>query len=270
MSNTQFFSPKLVVTPSDKEQNRLRILVKNPLEYRELFVIKTDENGEPIKRDDGTLSVTPYRKLKIDGEIPSEIKAANSEERPKLVSAYICWNYSLNCLQIFSFHQASLRDAIAAVAGEARMDGKTLCDFDITVIKGGDGSKLNTKYSVEVDRQKGKIVYSEIEQEVIEFFQSCKNSGLIKGMNLIRNEYPFEGEAAEPMPENMKRISGLLTDGEGVTVSMLIEEEDPKAAGMIFRALVKKADEKGFVTENGFSYSIDELKTFRDEKICPF
>lgn len=269
MSNTQFFSPKLVATPSDKEQNRLRILVARPIEFWELFVTKTDDNGEPVKRDDGTLSVTPVRRLKIDGQIGADVKGSREDEKQKLVAAYIVFNYSLNCLQIFSFHQSSLRDAIAAVAGEARMDGKTLADFDITVIKSGDGSKLNTKYSVEVDRQKGKIVYTPVEPEVQEFYQMCKNSGLIKGIALIRNEYPFEGEAAEPMPQNMKRISGLLTSGDGATVKMLIEEQDEEAAGLIFRSLVKKCV-NGVITEDGVEYTYNDLVKIRDEKICPF
>lgn len=269
MSNTQFFSPKLVASPSDKEQNRLRILVPKPIEFWELFVTKLDDNGEPVKRDDGTFSVMPCRRLKIDGQIPADVKGARDDEKQKLVLAYVVYNYALNSLQIFSFSQSTLKEAMTAIAGEARMDGKTLADFDITVIKSGDGSKLNTKYSIEVDRQKGKIVYSPVEPEVQEFFQMCKGNGLVRGIALIRNEYPFEGEAAEPMPENMKKIAGLITSGDGVTVQALIDEQDEEMAKAIFRSLIKKCVD-GMIVENGVEYTYNELVKIRDEKICPF
>ena len=268
-NNNQFFSAKLVTTPADKEQNRLRVLVPRGIEFWELFVTKTDENGEPIKRDDGSYSVTPMRKLKIDGTFDASVKGAKDDERAKLVTAYIVWNYNLNCLQILSFHQASLRDAIAGVINEAKLDGKTLCDFDITILKTGDGSKMNTKYGLECDRQKGKIVYSPIEESVREFYETCKNSGLIKGSALLRNEYPFEGAAAEEMPQDMKRIAGLLTDGSGVTVAMLKAEEDAAAADLIFKSLVKKCVD-GYIEEDDVKYSFSDLVSIRDDKYCPF
>lgn len=269
MDNNQFFSARLVVSPQDKEANRLRILVPKPLDFYELFIEKIDEQGNLVKREDGTTAVTPYRKFKNDGLIPAEVKPAKDGDRQKYVSAYIVFNHSLQCLQIFSFHQVSIRDAVSALANEARLDGKTLADFDITILKTGDGSRTNTNYAIECDRQKGKIVYSEIEPEIVEFYKMMKNNGNINGAAIIRNEYPFTAEAAEPMPTDMKRISGLLTGGDGVTVQMLIDEEDADAAALIFRDLVKKCVD-GVIVENGVEYTFGQLQDIRDEKICPF
>lgn len=267
--NSQFFTPKLVTSPQDKEANRLRILVARPLEFWELFVPKKDDDGNILYREDNTVAVTPLRKFKNDGQIGAEHQPAKAGERQKLIVAYVAWNYYKNCLQIFSFHQATLKDAVSGLIAEAKLDGKTIADFDITILKTGDGSKMNTDYAIECDRKKGKIEYSPVEPEIDEFFKMLKSNGCINGAALLRNEYPFTAEAAEPMPTEMKRISGLLTTGEGSTVKMLLQEDDPDAAALIFRDLVKKCVD-GILVEDGVEYTFDDLKSLRDEKICPF
>ncbi len=274
MSAEQFFTPRLCVTPTDKEQNVIRILTPRPLEFLEIFVKRRGEDGEPQLRDDGTVKVVPLRKLASDGElIVPDINKGRATDYPKKVQAYLIWNYSQKRLQIFSVTQHSIKQAIEALSIEAELAGKTIADFDMTIIKSGDGSMTNTSYNIEVDRTRQKMVFTPLDASVQEFYSHCKNSGFVKGFLLLRNEYPFLGDAAEPMPKDISRAMGLI--GGGVTVEMLKTETDPTIAKMLFRELAKKAhenvDTQGYIADTeGTLHSIDELKQIRDEIITPF
>jgi|GEM_PF-6570108 hypothetical protein len=270
----QFFYPRLGADAKEKEHNRFRILNERPIQFSEIFVVKKDEKGEPIKKDDGTFKVTPLRMALCDGRIDiSKLQLGKPDDKPKDVDAYLIFNYKEKRLQILSVSQHTIRTALKDLAKEAELSGKFLTDFDITLVKKGDGTKNNTDYVLEVDRLKNKIVFDKLDKQIEEFFLHCKSSGNIHGHHLLSNEYPFDGAAAEPMPKDVKKIFALLKSGK-ITVDTLRKETDIVVAKMLFRELAKQAaentDHPGYLIDGDVLMSLDEIKQIRDEIITPF
>ena len=268
----QFFFPKLVSKPQDKESNVVRILNPRPLQFNEVFVVKKDEAGEVVKREDGTPRVMPFRRLLSDGKIEaSEVQKANPTDKVREIDCYIVFNYAENRLQIWSISQYTVKDALKALAAEAALSSKTISDFDLTIVKSGDGTITNTNYSVEVDRLKGKLVFTKLDKQIEEFFNYCKPN--IKGYLMLSNEHPLQGDAAEPMPKDVKKIFALLKSGK-ITVDTLRKETDIVVAKMLFRELAKQAaenkDNPGYLIDGDVLMSLDEIKQIRDEIITPF
>lgn len=268
----QFFYPRLVKNPKDKDQNVIRILNERPIQFSEVFIVKKDEKGVAMKKEDGKPKITPYRKLICDGQIDVNlIELAEKTDKPRDIDAYLVFNNHENRLQIWCIAQHKIRKALKDLSVEAALSGKKITDFDLTIVKSGDGTKNNTEYSIEVDRNNRKLVFSKLDKQVEEFYTYCKP--FIKGYALVAGEYPLQGDAAEPMPKDVKKIFALLKSGK-ITVDTLRKETDIVVAKMLFRELAKQAaentDHPGYLIDGDVLMSLDEIKQIRDEIITPF